>query len=468
MANARGNEKTSAQKARASTGSWLASAKEYLHPRVIGMLFLGFSAGLPFLLVFSTMSAWLRDIGVSLTTIGFFSWIGITYSIKVFWSPLVDRLSIPWLTPKLGKRRSWMLIGQVGIATGLIAMASINPAEHLAAFAFFAFFVAFSSATQDVALDAYRIEAVDIRYQGPMASNYQTGYRIGILMAGAGSLYIADAANFQLAYFTMAAMMGIGIATVLIITEPETDPVAARDREKDLLAAISEFVPDKYRLGEFQKWLLGAIVCPFLDFFRRIGWWSIAILAFVAAYRIGDIVMGIMANPFYLDLGFTKSEIATISKLFGFVLTVTGAIAGGLMAARYSAVRMLIVGAILVVGSNLLFAQLAVIGPERYFLIVTISADNFSAGFAGSVFIVFLSSLTSTKYTATQYALFSSLMTLPGKIISGYSGVLAENYGFQLFFYYAAAMGLPAVVLSLAMMWWSSRVLNAGSEIEKS
>jgi PAT family beta-lactamase induction signal transducer AmpG len=468
MVDARANEKSSAQKASASTGSWLASAKEYLHPRVIGMLFLGFSAGLPFLLVFSTMSAWLRDIGVSLTTIGFFSWIGITYSIKVFWSPLVDRLKIPWLTTNLGKRRSWMLIGQIGIATGLIAMASINPAEHLPAFAFFAFFVAFSSATQDVALDAYRIEAVDIRYQGPMASNYQTGYRIGILMAGAGSLYIADAANFQIAYFAMAAMMGIGIATVLIITEPETDPVAARDREKDLLAAISEFVPDKYRLGEFQKWLLGAIVCPFLDFFRRIGWWSIAILAFVAAYRIGDIVMGIMANPFYLDLGFTKSEIATISKLFGFVMTVTGAIGGGLMAARYSAVRMLIVGAILVVGSNLLFAQLAVIGPERSFLIVTISADNFSAGFAGSVFIVFLSSLTSTKYTATQYALFSSLMTLPGKIISGYSGVLAENYGFQLFFYYAAAMGLPAVVLSLVMMWWSSRVLNAGSEIEKS
>ena len=462
------HEESWEQKASASTNSWLASIKEYLHPRVFAMLFLGFSAGLPFLLVFSTMSAWLRDIGISLTTIGFFGWIGITYSIKVVWAPFVDRLNIPWLTNTLGKRRSWMLIGQIGVATGLIAMALVNPVDHLAIFAFFAFFIAFASATQDVALDAYRIEAVDIRYQGPMASNYQTGYRIGVLMAGAGALYIADAINFQIAYIVMAAMMGVGVATVLIITEPETDSTAALDREKDLVAAISEFVPDKYHLGEFRKWLLGAIVCPFLDFFRRLGWWSLVILAFIAVYRIGDIVMGIMANPFYLDIGFTKSEIATISKLFGFVMTVTGAVAGGLMSARYSAVRMLVIGAILVVSSNLLFAQLAVIGSERYFLIVTISADNFSAGFAGSVFIVFLSSLTSTKYTATQYALFSSLMTLPGKIISGYSGALAENYGFQMFFYYAAVMGLPAVVLSLVVMWWSSKVLDARKKIQKS
>ncbi len=468
MSDAATTEQSSAQKAAASTGSWLESAKEYLHPRVVAMLFLGFSAGLPFLLIFSTMSAWLRDIGVSLTTIGFFGWIGITYSIKVIWSPFVDRVKIPWLTRRLGKRRSWMLIGQTGIATGLIAMALINPVEHLAVFAFFAFFVAFSSATQDVALDAYRIEAVDIRYQGPMASNYQTGYRIGVLMAGAGALYIAGAINFQIAYLAMAAFMAIGVGTVLIIAEPETDPVAAGDREKDLIAAISEFVPDKHDIGDYQRWILGAIVCPFLDFFRRIGWWSLAILAFIAVYRIGDIVMGIMANPFYLDLGFTFNEIATITKLFGFAMTVTGAVVGGLMAARYGAIRLLIIGALLVVGSNLLFAQLAVVGPERYFLAMTISADNFSAGFAGSVFIVFLSSLTSTKYTATQYALFSSLMTLPGKIISGYSGAIAENYGFQMFFYYAAAMGLPAVVLSLVMMWWSARALNAGNEIETS
>ena len=255
----------------------------------------------------------------------------------------------------------------------------------------------------------------------------------------------------------MALLMLVGIITVLVLDEPDTDLQVAKSREKDLLAAISELVPSSYLLNDFQKWILGAIVCPFLDFFRRVGWWALAILAFVAVYRIGDLVMGIMANPFYLDLGFTKSEIAAISKLFGFTMTVTGAIAGGLAVARYSAVRMLIVGAILVAVTNLLFAELAALGADRSFLVVTISADNFSAGFAGSVFIAFLSSLTSTTYTATQYALFSSLMTLPGKIISGYSGIIVDTYDYQWFFYYAAAMGIPAIVMSVVMMLWSSR-----------
>ncbi|MCH8930902.1 MAG: hypothetical protein IIA98_08325 [Proteobacteria bacterium] len=254
----------------------------------------------------------------------------------------------------------------------------------------------------------------------------------------------------------MALLMLVGIITVLLIDEPEINLDAAKAREADLLQAISDHVPRSNQLSEIQKWILGAIVCPFLDFFRRVGWWALAILAFVAVYRIGDLVMGIMANPFYLDLGFTKSEIAAISKLFGFAMTVTGAIVGGLAAARYSAARMLIIGAILVAGTNLLFAELAVLGADRSFLVVTISADNFSAGFAGSVFIAFLSSLTSAKYTATQYALFSSLMTLPGKIISGYSGMLVDKYDYQWFFHYAAAMGIPAIALSLVMMWWSA------------
>ena len=200
MVDERTSVGSSAQKVSASTISWWQSIIEYGHPRVVGMLFLGFSAGLPFLLVFSTLSAWLRDIGISRTTIGFFGWIGITYSIKFLWSPLVDRLRIPFLTRMLGKRRSWMLAGQIGIAIGLFTMTLVDPKSDLALFAFVAFLVAFSSATQDVALDAYRIEAVDSRYQGPMASNYQTGYRVGVLMAGAGALFIADVANFQVAY----------------------------------------------------------------------------------------------------------------------------------------------------------------------------------------------------------------------------------------------------------------------------
>jgi len=457
MVDEQTTDKSSLQNTGRSAMSWRKSIAEYGHPRVVGMLFLGFSAGLPFLLVFSTLSAWLRDVGVGRTTIGFFAWIGITYSIKVIWSPLVDRLNLPILTNRFGKRRSWMLFGQLGIATGLIAMAFIDPASSLALFAFVAFLVAFSSATQDVALDAYRIEAVDSRYQGPMAANYQTGYRIGVLMAGAGALFIADYASFQIAYISMALLMSIGIVTVLLIDEPETDLEAGRKRDADLVAAMSEFGHKKHQPSGLQKWILGAVANPFLDFFRRTGRWAFVILAFVAVYRIGDLVMGIMANPFYLDLGFTKSEIAAIAKLFGFAMTIIGALTGGLLAARYSAVRMLVVGAVLVAGTNLLFAELAVIGADKSFLAVTISADNFSAGFAGSVFIAFLASLTSSSYTATQYALFSSLMTLPGKIISGFSGIIVDAHDYQWFFFYAAAMSIPAIILSLVMMWWSSK-----------
>jgi MFS transporter, PAT family, beta-lactamase induction signal transducer AmpG len=457
MIDERSANNSPSQRSGSSAVSWWESITEYGHPRVVGMLFLGFSAGLPFLLVFSTLSAWLRDVGVSRTAIGFFAWIGITYSIKVIWSPLVDRLRLPFLTGFLGKRRSWMLAGQVGIGVGLLAMAFIDPTSDLALFAFVAFLVAFSSATQDVALDAYRIEAVESRYQGPMAANYQTGYRIGVLMAGAGALFIADIASFQVAYVSMALLMSIGIITVLLIEEPEIDVEASRQRDADLVAAITGFGGGKDQPGAMQKWMLGAVVNPFLDFFRRTGRWAFVILAFVAVYRIGDLVMGIMANPFYLDLGFTKTEIAAIAKVFGFAMTIIGAVTGGLLAARYSAVRMLVVGAVLVAGTNLLFAELAVMGADKTFLAVTISADNFSAGFAGSVFIAFLSGLTSATYTATQYALFSSLMTLPGKIISGYSGMIVDAYDYQWFFFYAAAMGVPAIILSLVMMWWSSK-----------
>jgi PAT family beta-lactamase induction signal transducer AmpG len=449
-----------ARKTGGSAISWWESIAEYGHPRVVGMLFLGFSAGLPFLLVFSTLSAWLSDVGVSRTTIGFFAWIGITYSIKVIWAPLVDRLELPFLTRFLGKRRSWMLLGQLGIATGLTAMALIDPSSNLALFAFIAFLVAFSSATQDVALDAYRIEAVERRYQGPMAGNYQTGYRIGLLMAGAGALFIADVASFQIAYIAMAVLMSVGIVTVLLLDEPEVDAEAGRLRDADLVTAISGFGHGKRQLNDLQKWILGAVVNPFLDFFRRTGRWAFVILAFIAVYRISDLVMGIMANPFYLELGFTKSEIAAIAKAFGIAMTIVGAVTGGLLVARYSAVRMLVVGAVLVAATNLLFAQLAVIGADKSFLAVTISADNFSAGFAGSVFIAFLSSLTSSTYTATQYALFSSLMTLPGKIISGFSGMIVDAHDYQWFFFYAAVMGIPAIILSLVIMWWSSKTMQ--------
>lgn len=412
------------------------------------MLFLGFSAGLPFLLVFSTLGAWLTQAGTSRTEIGYFAWIGITYSVKFLWSPLIDRMSIPLLTAVLGKRRSWMLAGQLGIAAGLVGMAMTDPATDLARMAWLALLVAFSSATQDVSVDAWRIEAVDERMQGPMAGAYQTGYRLALLMSGAGALFIASGASWPLAYLTMSALVLVGIVTVLLIAEPEVDPAVVRARERDYLDTIARMVPETRSMGAAGRWFFGAVVCPFMDFFRRTGLFSLVILAFVSVYRISDLVMGSMANPFYLDLGFTLQQIAAIAKIFGIGMTILGAAIGGALVVRYGAVRMLLPGAVLVALTNILFAWLATRGPEVQMLVLTISADNLSAGFAGSVFIAYLSGLTSPGYTATQYALFSSLMTLAGKFLSGFSGVIVDAWRYEAFFLYAAAMGIPAIVLS--------------------
>ncbi|MDX2316438.1 MAG: AmpG family muropeptide MFS transporter [Gammaproteobacteria bacterium] len=433
--------------------TWREAFAVYRHQRVLAMLFLGFSAGLPFLMVFSTLSAWLRDLGVSRTAIGFFAWIGITYSIKVIWAPIVDRVPIPILTRMLGKRRSWMLVGQIGIALGLIGMASVDPTTDLSKVALFALLVAFSSATQDIAIDAYRIEAVVKERQAAMAATYILGYRLALLVAGAGSLYIATYASWPSAYLSMAALMLIGMLTALIVTEP----VRHQDREGVMFEQrVIDFMSRSAALPTWLRktiaWLIGAVVCPFADFFSRNGWWAVVILMFIGVFRLSDLAMGIMANPFYLDLGFTKTEIANIAKIFGFFMSVAGSFAGGVLVVRYGIMRPLLLGAIMVAATNLLFAFLAMVGPDKFWLAVVISADNVSAGLSNAVFIAYLSSLTNQAYTATQYALFSSFMTLPGKVISGFSGFIVDGYGYISFFVYAAAIGIPAILLVVYMM----------------
>jgi PAT family beta-lactamase induction signal transducer AmpG len=433
--------------------TWREAFAVYRHQRVLAMLFLGFSAGLPFLMVFSTLSAWLRDLGVSRTAIGFFAWIGITYSIKVIWAPIVDRVPIPILTRMLGKRRSWMLVGQIGIALGLIGMASVDPTTDLSKVALFALLVAFSSATQDIAIDAYRIEAVVKERQAAMAATYILGYRLALLVAGAGSLYIATYASWPSAYLSMAALMLIGMLTALIVTEP----VRHQDREGVMFEQrVIDFMSRSAALPTWLRktiaWLIGAVVCPFADFFSRNGWWAVVILMFIGVFRLSDLAMGIMANPFYLDLGFTKTEIANIAKIFGFFMSVAGSFAGGVLVVRYGIMRPLLLGAIMVAATNLLFAFLAMVGPDKFWLAVVISADNVSAGLSNAVFIAYLSSLTNQAYTATQYALFSSFMTLPGKVISGFSGFIVDGYGYISFFVYAAAIGIPAILLVVYLM----------------
>mgnify|MGYP000283007617 CR=1 FL=1 len=443
--------------------SWAEAFAVYSHPRVLGMLFLGFAAGLPYLLVFSTLSAWLRDMDVSRSAIGFFSWVGITYSIKVLWAPVVDRLPIWGLTRRLGQRRSWMLLGQLGIVAGLLGMIHTDPQTHLAVLAAFAVLVAFSSATQDVAIDAYRIEAVVVEYQGAMSATYILGYRLAMLMAGAGALYLADIFSWRESYLILAALMGVGMITVLLIAEPDHTHPRGTDELEDAL--VHKVVSDgnRGRWARLAAWFTAAVVSPFVEFFQRNGRFALLILLFIAFYRVSDITMGIMANPFYLDLGFSKSEIASIGKLFGFIMTIAGSFLGGLLVVRYGVFKPLFAGAVAVALTNLLFAQLALTGPDINWLVLVISADNLSGGFSQTAFFAYLSGLTNRAYTATQYALFSSLMTLPGKVTSGFSGMIVDAYDYQTFFIYAALMGLPAICLAVFVVRRGAEGLMSGS-----
>jgi len=428
--------------------SWAEAIHVYSKPRVIAMVFLGFSAGLPFLLVFSTLSAWLRDAGIALTTIGFFSWIGITYSIKFFWAPVIDRLPLPILTAVLGKRRSWMLLAQFMIAGGLVGLSISDPLDELQMITVFALTVAFGSATQDVTIDAYRIEAIDKVYQGAMAASYVFGYRVALLVAGAGAFYLASFQTWSFAYLIMACLMLVGITTTLILKEPVHRRDGNREREASLEKSLG-INRQKNLFNRIGAWFVDAVVMPFVEFFERFGKLALVILLLVSCYRISDITMGVMANPFYLDMGFSKTDIANVTKLFGFFMTIFGAGLGGIIVLRFGIMRPLLAGAILVVLTNLLFVWLAMQGPDLAYLAIVVSADNFSGGFATSAFIAYLSSLTNQSYTATQYALFSSLMTLPAKILGGYSGMVVDATGYASFFLYAGLLGLPAILLAL-------------------
>jgi PAT family beta-lactamase induction signal transducer AmpG len=428
--------------------SWREVLSIYAKPRVIAMVFLGFSGGLPFLLVFSTLTAWLRDEGVSRSAIGFFAWVGITYSVKVIWAPVVDRISIPFVTRRLGQRRSWILIGQTGIAAGLFGMAMVDHTE-LYLLSLFALLVAFSSATQDIAIDAYRIEAMQERFQGAMSAAYIFGYRVALLVAGAGSLYIAEYANWTFAYQVMGALVFVGIVTVLLIDEPES-------HRREIIASAES---DSVHFG-----FINAVVRPFTDFFSRNGKFALVILLFIAVFRLSDIAMGIMANPFYLDMGYSKTDIANVAKVFGFFMTIAGSFICGILVVKWGIFRCLLIGATAVALTNVLFSMLSLLQPDIIWLAGVISADNISGGFAATAFVAYLSSLTNRAYTATQYALFSSLMTLPGKFISGFSGIVVDAQGYFVFFLVAAALGIPAILLVLVLMKREMRVSQSATD----
>jgi len=428
----------------AKKSTWLEIFKSYTEIRTCRMFFLGFSAGLPLLLVLGTLGFWLREAGIERSTIGFLSWIGLIYGFKWLWSPLVDRLPIPFFTNYFGRRRAWLLFGQAMIVAGLIGMSLIDPIAQLNYLVWSALFVAFGSATQDIALDAYRIESAEVDHQGVLAAAYQTGYRLAMIWAGAGVLWIAarsqleisgiyEARAWQFAYLCMAMSMFVGVITVFFSPEKRLEVL--------------------HRSLGPKRWLQEFFVEPFAEFIRRYRWHAILILSLIAVYRISDVVMGIMANPFYVDMGYTKDEVATVSKIYGVLMTLIGAFIGGGLTVRFGVLRMLMVGAVLSALSNLLFAWLATRGHDLQGLIFVISADNLSSGIASAAFIAYLSSLTNVTYSATQYALFSSMMLLIPKWLAGFSGLYVDNFGYGWFFSMTALLGLPVLVL----VWFVSR-----------
>lgn len=417
--------------------SWAATLKVYAEPASLRMLALGFSAGLPLLLVLGTLSFWLREAGINRTTIGYLSWVALAYAFKWMWSPLVDRMPLPLLTRALGRRRSWLLLSQLMIMGGLVGMALSDPLTALNPIIWCALAVAFGSATQDIALDAFRIESADADHQAALAATYQTGYRLAMIWAGAGALWLAARVQgqvegymqqaWQVAYLVMAASMLVGMVTVLCSREPNPAPLP----------------PSK----GLMDWLRGALVAPFADFIRRYRWQAALVLSLIAVYRISDVVMGIMANPFYVDMGFSKDEVAAVTKVFGVVMTLLGAFVGGAMAMRWGVMRVLMLGAVLSAASNLLFAWLSTRGHDLTGLTLVVSADNLAGGIASAAFIAYLSSLTNVQYSATQYALFSSMMMLAPKWLAGFSGQFVDAYGYVYFFVGTACLGLPVLML---------------------
>ncbi len=426
---------------------WLQNLRVYAEPPVARMLLLGFAAGLPLLLVLGTLSFRLREAGIDRTTIGFLSWVGLAYGFKWAWAPLVDKLPLPVLTRHLGRRRSWLLAAQLVIASGLIGMALTDPTQDLQRLVAFALLVAFASATQDIALDAFRIESAPVDRQAAMAAAYQVGYRVAMITASAGALWIAAAVDpnertyehspWTVAYLCMAVAMLVGLLTVLFSREP---------------AVV--IAPETLQRERGRSWFYVAVVSPVLDFLVRYRWHAVLLLALIATYRISDIVLGVMSYPFYRDMGFTKDEVAAVSGVYGVIMTLVGAALGGVLALRYGVARVLILGAVLSALTNLLFAWLTTRGHDVPALIAVISADNLSAGIASAAFVAYLSSLTNVAYSATQYAVFSSLMLLLPKFLAGWSGWAVDSHGYPAFFIGTALIGLPVIALA----WLASRV----------
>lgn len=407
----------------------------YLTPPMLLIGMLGFYSGLPLALTASTLTAWLADAGVERASIGLFAAVATPYAFKFLWAPLLDGARLPVLGTLLGRRRSWMLLAQLGLTASLCFMAFSDPAQAAGLTALAAVMVASCSATQDTAIDAYRVERLAPEEQGAGAAMATFGYRMGMLVAGAGALYLADTQGWTATYLIMAGLMGSGVLVTLLARRERVEPEEAPVAQEAALVRVRRFFRD-------------SVIAPFKDFMTRPYWMQV--LLFIILYKLGDAFMGVMFNPFLLDIGFTKTQIAQVVKLYGLIATLLGAFAGGAMVARVGTFKTLFLCGILNALTNLLFAVQASVGDDPRMLILAVTGENFTGGMVTAAFIAYLSALCKLHYTATQYALLSSLAAVGRTWLSTPSGVAADAMGWVWFFVLSAAMAIPSLIL----LWW--------------
>ena len=424
---------------RAPTGlsAWFSALAIYRRPRLIAVLLMGFSSGLPLALTFATLSFRLAETGVSRTAIGLFALVGVPYSVKFLWSPLIDRLPIPLFTAYLGRRRGWALAIQPLLALAILALGLVDPRSAPGLTAVLALAVAFLSASQDIVIDAYRIELLQPEEQGAGAAATQWGYRFGMLAASAGALYAASFGGWRFSYGLMATLMLVGMATVWFTPEPGG-------------VALAERLPSATAIARAAAWLRRAVAAPFSDMLTRDG--ALTILAFVILYKFGDALAGTMSNPLYVSLGFTKVELANIGKVYGFAASLAGLAAGGIIVLRLGVMRALLICGILQMLSNLMYALQAAAGHNLVALAFTIGVENLTGGMGSAAFVAYLSGLCNIEFTATQYALLSSLAAVGRTILSASGGALADALGWTPFFMLSTAACLPGLMLLLCIM----------------
>lgn len=411
--------------------SWAEVVRAYFTPKMLGMMSLGFASGLPYMLIYSELAYWMKQEGVDLSVIGFFAWIGLAYTLKVFWSPLVDRLKIPFLTRAMGQRRSWMLFAILGTVIGMLTIASSDPGESVMRLAMGAVILATAGATLDISIDAWRIEAAPGDDQTNMAATYVLGYRLAIIGAGV-SYIVAGYFNWNIAYLFMACVMVVNGCIVFFIKEPSRE---TRRKALTIKAAVVENV-----------------VMPFFSFVTRLGKWTPVVFLLVATYLISDKTMGPMAKPMYQSIGYTEIQVGLVSSFFGPWPVILGGFVAGAISIRFGLMRCLLIGSVLMVVTNAAFAWLSTVtDPKTAYLFVTVGADNLAQGFAATIFIAYLSSLCDLKFAATQYAFLSAMFNIVGKTLSGFTGIMADKMGFETFFLFSAALGIPAIILAIIL-----------------